>query len=74
MNGLKGALGIYAVYEGVKRGATEAGKEAEENGDSALKSTAKTVGYSAWYGLGIGSAIETGKKSGENWRSSGPRT
>ena len=66
MKGANAALGAYAIYHGVKRGAEEAGKEAAEQGDGAIKSTAKTVGYSAWYGLGIGGAIETGKKAGED--------
>jgi len=65
MKGAGGALGVYAIYHGIKRGAEEAGKEAGEQGDGALKSAAKTVGYSAWYGVGIGGAIETGKKAGE---------
>lgn len=66
MKGANAALGAYAIYHGVKRGAEEAGKEAAEQGDGAIKSTVKTVGYSAWYGLGIGGAIETGKKAGED--------
>ena len=66
MKGVNAALGAYAIYHGVTRGAEEAGKEAAEKGDGALKSTAKVVGYSAWYGLGIGGAIETGKKAGED--------
>ncbi len=47
MKGANAALGAYAIYEGVKRGAQEAGKEAAEGGDGAVKSTAKVVGYSA---------------------------
>jgi hypothetical protein len=66
MKGANAALGAYAIYHGVKRGAEEAGKEAAEKGDGAIKSTVKVVGYSAWYGLGIGGAIETGKKAGED--------
>lgn len=63
--GAGAALGIWSIYEGVKRGAEEAGKEADEKGDGIIGSTVRTAAYSAWYGLGIGGAIETGKHAGE---------
>lgn len=65
IKGAGAALAGWAIYQGVKKGAEEAGKEAAEKGDGALTSTVKTIGYSAWHGVGIGPAIETGKKAGE---------
>lgn len=65
IKGAGAALAGWAIYQGVKKGAEEAGKEAAEKGDGALTSTVKTIGYSAWHGIGIGPAIETGKKAGE---------
>ena len=65
---VKGAgiiMDVVNAVQSVQRAAEEAGKEAAEKGDSTLVSVAKTGAYSAWYGVGIGGAIETGRKAGE---------
>lgn len=65
---VKGAgiiLDVVNAVQSVQRAAEEAGKEAAEKGDSTLVSVAKTGAYSAWYGVGIGGALETGRKAGE---------
>ena len=65
VKGAGAALAAWAIIHGVQKGAEEAGKEAGEKGDGAVVSTVKTIGYSAWHGVGIGPALETGKRAGE---------
>jgi hypothetical protein len=65
---VKGGMGlamVYGIYEGVKEGAAQAGEEAAKNGDGAAASTAKTVGYSLWNGLGFGAATKIGTEAGQ---------
>lgn len=65
--GMKVAGGLviaYGAYEGITRGAEQAGAE-EKPGDWAIKSIAKTTIYSVGYASGITDAWETGKKAGE---------
>jgi len=64
IKGAGGLLMIYGIYQGIKEAYSQTVEESGK-GDNGLVSVAKLGAYSIWHGLGIASALQTGKEAGE---------